>query len=155
MTARLDSAAAAALLGVKKETLYAYVSRGLLRGDRDPARPRESRYRKEDVLALKTRRELRGDPSLAAAEGLHWGLPVLSSSLTLVDAGRVYYRGRDVARLARESTVEAVAALLWTGTHEGAPGLFAGDPPVVPRAAAGPGAGLQPIERCQVVLPLA
>ncbi len=151
----LDSAAAAALLGVKKETLYAYVSRGLLRGERDPARSRESRYRREDVHALKARRELRADPALAASLGLHWGLPVLSSSLTLVDDGRLYYRGRDVTRLAREATAEAVAALLWTGSQEGAAELFAGEAPLLPRAAARPGAGLLPVERCQVVLPLA
>jgi citrate synthase len=156
MTARvLDSAAAAALLGIKKETLYAYVSRGLLRGERDRARPRESRYRREDVLALKSRRELRGNPALAASEGLHWGLPVLSSSLTLVEDGRLYYRGQDVARLAREATVEAVAALLWTGSPDGAAALFAENPPALPRAAARASAGLTPIERCQAVLPLA
>lgn len=151
----LDSERAAAALGVKLQTLYAYASRGLLRGERDPERPRASRYRNEDVLALKTRRELRRKPELAAAEGLHWGLPVLSSSLTLIHDGRLYYRGHEVVRLARAASVEQVAKLLWTGSLDGALELFSNEPPALPGWAVRASAALLPVERCQAVLPVA
>jgi excisionase family DNA binding protein len=47
----LDSGEAARLLGVKRETLYAYVSRGLLRSYRQGIK-RQRLYRREDVEDL-------------------------------------------------------------------------------------------------------
>jgi excisionase family DNA binding protein len=48
----LDGAEAAALLGVKKATLYAYVSRGLLRSYKQGI-GRSRLYRRSDVEALR------------------------------------------------------------------------------------------------------
>jgi citrate synthase len=79
-------------------------------------------------------------------------MPVLESALTLIQDGRLYYRGRDAVELARTSTVEEVATLLWTGDSGEAARLFANDPP--PIAWPLPG-GLTPIERCQMAVPLA
>jgi citrate synthase len=42
-------------------------------------------------------------------------LPVLSSSLTLIDRGQLYYRGQDAVALSRTASFERVAALLWGG----------------------------------------
>jgi citrate synthase len=50
-------------------------------------------------------------------------VPVLESSITLIDSDRLYYRGHDACELARTRTVEEVAALLWTGSFD--VGLFA------------------------------
>ncbi|HET9949256.1 MAG TPA: citrate synthase family protein [Longimicrobiales bacterium] len=107
---------AARELGVKRETLYAYVSRGLVRSEPGPGGRRARRYHAEDVRALLARKQ-RGRSPRAAVEGaLDWGTPVLESGLTLITERALYYRGRDVVRLAAERTLEEVALLLWTGS---------------------------------------
>jgi excisionase family DNA binding protein len=55
----LDVDAAAALLGVKKATLYAYVSRGVLRSYRQGI-GRKRLYRRDEVEALRTIRPSAG-----------------------------------------------------------------------------------------------
>jgi citrate synthase len=145
------------MLGVSTATLYAYVSRGLLRSEPGEGSSRARRYLVEDIAALQARKEYRREPARAAETALGYGMPVLDSSLTLIDDGRLYYRGYDVPTLARERTFEEVAALLWTGSFV-VDGLFA-----APQSAAGPLlppnlAGLDhssPIERFQAVLALA
>ncbi len=112
---QLTAHQAAAELGISLPTLYAYVSRGLIRSESGPD-GRSRRYRTEDVWALKRRKDHRRDPDKAAEEALHWGLPVLQSSLSLISDGRLYYRGRDVVTLATTCTIEQVAALLWAGS---------------------------------------
>jgi citrate synthase len=109
----LTAAEAAAALAVRRATLYAYVSRGLLRSQPDP-RGRGRLYPSEDVESLGQRAAARRDPPRAARGALDWGLPVLDSRLTLIAGGRLYYRGRDAVGLARGGeTLERVAALLW------------------------------------------
>jgi citrate synthase len=104
---------AADALGVTRATLYAYASRGQLRSEAVPGRPKERRYYREDVEHLRERKEARRDPARAAARGLHWGGPVLESAITLIHGGRFYYRGHDAVTLAKTSTLEAIASLLW------------------------------------------
>jgi citrate synthase len=152
----LTAREAAAALGVSLPTLYSYVSRGMLRSEPVAGQPRVRRYLREDVARLVERKELRRDPATAAARSLHWGTPVLDSSLTLIEGGRIYYRGRDALELAERSSVEEVAALLWTGDpreadllcvrREGFPREIKG---LLKRTA-----HLGPVERCQLVLPL-
>ncbi len=105
----LSAGEAAALLGVKLPTLYAYVSRGLLRSDAgDHGRAR--RYRRSDVEALRSRR--RRD----AAGALRWGEPILETGLTEMTQEGPRYRGHLATDLARAGTrFERVAELLWTG----------------------------------------
>ena len=109
----LSARRAAEALGVTRATLYAYTSRGQLRSEPVPGQPRERRYYREDVERLKARKAARRDPSKAAAEGLHWGGPVLESGITLIHNGKLYYRGRDAMKLAATLSAEDVAALLW------------------------------------------
>lgn len=110
----LTAREAAAELGVSLPTLYAYVSRRLLVSEPVPnGATRNRRYRAEDVRRLKERQEARRDPARAAAAALHWGMPLLDSGITLVADGRLYYRGRDALELARSSTIEEVADLIW------------------------------------------
>lgn len=142
---------AAAELGISLATLYAYASRGMLRSEPVPGDPRARRYPREDVLRLKEKKELRKEPEKAAPKALSWGAPVLESAITLVQNGRLYYRGRDAVALARSASVEEVAALIWTG--DPAADIFGGDTPDLPPWM-GP-ADLSPVERCQVALPLA
>src|SRR5437868_11599204 len=91
----LTARQAAGALGVTKATLYAYTSRGQLRSEPVPGRPRERWYYREDLDRLRERKEARRDPAKAAARGLHWGSAVLDSNLTLIHDGRLYYRGQD------------------------------------------------------------
>src|ERR1700744_867861 len=111
----LTAAQAAKMLDISLETLYAYVSRGLLRSERVPGNPRGRLYPRFEVEQLLERKHLRADPAKAAAKGLHWGDPVLDSGLTLIQDGRLFYRGLDVIELATNNTLEEVAAYLWCG----------------------------------------
>jgi citrate synthase len=110
----LGAVEAAEYLGVSRQTLYAYVSRGLLVSE--PSEGRERRYPLWALDELRARRAERREP---AAAGLRWGTPVLESALTLIDRGRLYYRGRDAVELSRTATFEEVAALLWDTEAEG------------------------------------
>ena len=145
------------MLGVSTATLYAYVSRGLLRSEPGEGAARARRYLLEDIAALQARKEYRREPAKAAESALGYGMPVLDSSLTLIDDGRLYYRGYDVPTLARERAFEEVAALLWTGGF-GGDGLFAthgaAAGPVLPGNLENLDPG-SPIERFQAALAVA
>jgi citrate synthase len=110
----LSGKEAAALLGVKRETLYAYASRGLVRSE--PAgRGRERRYRREDLERLKARHDARAGHGPVAASALRWGEPVLESGITAIDARGPRYRGQLATDLAERAPFEAVAEFLWSG----------------------------------------
>ncbi|HEY7766774.1 citrate synthase family protein [Longimicrobium sp.] len=134
-------------LGVAPQTLYAYVSRGLIRSEPSPGASRARHYHAEDVRRLKERSAARRDPDAAAGGALHWGAPVLDSALTLITDGHIYYRGQDAAGLSRDRTVEEVAALLWTGTPVAPDEWFAGAPPEARREE-----GMDPLRAIQVEL---
>src|SRR5271169_4021033 len=102
----LTAKQAADALGVTVATLYAYKSRGQLQSEPVPGRPRERRYYREDIERLRERKETRRDPAKAAARGLHWGSPVLASAITLIQDGKLYYRGQDVLKLAEKASLE-------------------------------------------------
>jgi citrate synthase len=104
---------AARALNVTPATLYSYVSRGLIRSEETTGARRERRYRAEDVMRLKERKELRRDPAKAARGALHTGAPVMESAITLIADGRLYYRGHDAVELARARRTEEVAGLIW------------------------------------------
>jgi len=154
----LSARQAAEELGVSVATLYAYVSRGMVRSEAAEGKRRNRRYRAEDVRRLRERKERRRDPEGVVEGVLHWGTPVMESGITLVDDGRLYYRGRDVADLAARSTVEEVAALIWTRDETQASMLFSPEPPELSRRIRDVlpfVTGLPPIEVFQVLLPLA
>jgi citrate synthase len=144
-----------ARLKISRPTLYAYVSRGLIRAAPDPEDPRRSRYRVEDVERLASRKARGRKPERVAEGTLDWGLPVLESRITLIDGGRLFYRGRDAAQLATSATLEDVARLLWDC---GGADPFAAAPA---RPPARWGAMLRalvdvaPVDRCLAMLPLA
>lgn len=115
-SAFVTGAEAAALLGVKRETLYAYASRGLLRSE--PAAPGEGRmrrYHREDLERLKARHDARAGHGPVAAGALRWGEPVLASALTAIDERGPRYRGHVATELAEATAFESVAELLWSG----------------------------------------
>lgn len=113
----LTVAEAARRLGVKRETVYAYVSRGLL--DRHPASDRRATRFSRDAVEGLAGRARRTDRSPAVET-------VVDTELTLLDPdGRLAYRGHDAVELARHSGFERVAALLW---EDPAPGAWTSDP---------------------------
>ncbi|NVZ50880.1 helix-turn-helix domain-containing protein [Pseudomonas sp. B6002] len=108
----LSTKETAARLGISRQTLYAYVSRGMLQSLPSDI-PRESRYLESEVehLALKRRRG-RKSKDVAKAT-LDWGFPVLESSISLIQDQHLYYRGLDAIALAQTMTLEDVSAHLW------------------------------------------
>ncbi len=111
----LTARQAADRLGIKLDTLYAYVSRGRLQSVSLPG-SRERRYRVEDVEALLATRHGERPARSPEAEAL---MPVIGSSICLIENGRLFYRGKDAIRLSEEATLEDVATLLWRA-EEGA-----------------------------------
>lgn len=113
MTADIESwiprAEAETLLGVKSQTLYAYVSRGHLAARPDPANPRRSLYSARDLKRLKDHSSPR--PVRTTVE--RSADVRISSGLTRVEAGAVLYRGSDAVALSQEATVEQAARLIW------------------------------------------
>jgi citrate synthase len=105
---RLTANEAAARLGVKRETLYAYVSRGQLPRQRT-ADGRRSTFSAAHVERLARDR---GRPGASRPGELDVGL---RTSITRAGGGAVAYRGHDVADLAGTWPYESVARLLWTG----------------------------------------
>ena len=103
---------ARARLGVRPQTLYAYVSRGRLSTRPDPADPRRSLYRASEIGLLAERKTRSRKASQVAAGAIAWGEPVLESAITTVEGGRLYYRGRDAVELSETETLEATARLL-------------------------------------------
>ena len=120
----LTATQAADVLGITRATLYAYASRGQLRSEPIPGRPKERRYYREDLERLQERKEARRDPAKVAARGLHWGGPVLESGITLIHDGRFYYRGHDAVTLAETASLEHVAVLLWAADETEREQLF-------------------------------
>ncbi|HVZ39739.1 MAG TPA: citrate synthase family protein [Candidatus Kapabacteria bacterium] len=111
----LSAQEAARELGITPATLYSYVSRGLIRSEQGSGTGRERRYHAEDIRKLKERSQVRRDPAKATEGALHWGAPLLESSITLIADGRLYYRGEDAVRLAATRSLEEVAGLIWNG----------------------------------------
>jgi citrate synthase len=104
----LTAREAAAELSVSLATLYAYVSRGLVRSE-PVGDSRARRYRADDIRGLRARRRTSGavQPSAEATP------PVLDTTIaTITEAGPIY-RGVPVVALAEEATVEQAATLLW------------------------------------------
>jgi len=102
-------------LGVRAQTLYAYVSRGRVQVRPDPRDPRRNLYRAADIAALTQRKSRSRKVAEVAAGAIAWGEPVLASEITTVAGGRLFYRGRDAIRLAETETLESVARLLRGG----------------------------------------
>jgi citrate synthase len=99
---RLTTAEAAARLGVKPSTLYAYVSRGLLPRVRTPTG--------STFDAAEIERLAHGS---SRAHGLAG--PGFVTELTLIEGGTLRYRGLDAVELSRSRSFEDVAAWLWHG----------------------------------------
>ncbi|SCG52547.1 citrate synthase [Micromonospora echinaurantiaca] len=119
----LTTAEVAHRLRIKPETVYAYVSRGLLDRVKVPGE-RVSRFRLADVERLAARTQATRPERDAA--------PAMRTATTLIAYGRLHYRGLDAAALAPVTSFEEVAQWLWTGERRHA--AFTASPETLERA---------------------
>ncbi|MFI5490058.1 citrate synthase [Micromonospora echinaurantiaca] len=119
----LTTAEVAHRLRIKPETVYAYVSRGLLDRVKVPGE-RVSRFRLADVERLAARTQATRPERDAA--------PAMRTATTLIAYGRLHYRGLDAAALAPVTAFEEVAQWLWTGERRHA--AFTASPETLERA---------------------
>ena len=103
---RLSTSEAAHRLGVKPETLYAYVSRGLLSRERTSS---GSTFDQHEVAQMASRARH------ATVDGAPPGGPVFVTEVAKIQRGRLYYRGLDAVTLSRSRSFEEVAGWIWTG----------------------------------------
>jgi citrate synthase len=105
----LSTKEAAELLGVKPETVYAYVSRGQLSSRRVPGGRGSTFDAKEvETLSRRNRRESGGSPGSG-------GELSVRTRITFIDRDRYYFRGVDATELAAHHSYEEIAEWLWTG----------------------------------------
>ena len=143
---RITASQAATRLGVKRETLYAYVSRGLLA--RLPGEGKASAFDPVEVERLATRGRHAVGPKPQSL--------LVETALTDVRDDDIRYRGRSAIELAASEPFERVAEWLW-GAHaaQGQPSA----PFVAPLAAVALARAVQaampeetlPLERLRVI----
>ncbi len=118
----LSADEAARALEISIPTLYAYVSRKMVRSERMEG-SRARRYWRADIDKLLGKQTAHGSgyPQTPLAT---------ETAITLITEGGLFFRGQDVVALARHSSIESLAALLWQA-DEGP--LFGGPVPQTPR----------------------
>lgn len=105
-----------AILQIKPQTLYAYVSRGLIRSVPQPD-SRSSFYLRDDVERIKVKSAARAGFGAVAASAMRWGEPVFTTSITQITEAGPRYRNRLAADLVRvHASFETVSDFLWEGT---------------------------------------
>src|SRR6267154_2459687 len=104
----LSAREASSELAISQATLYAYVSRGLIRSE-PSADSRSHRYRAEDVRNLKERRT----PAPRGMRSFDADLPVMDSAVATITEDGPIYRGVNCIDLAERDTLEHAATLLW------------------------------------------
>jgi citrate synthase len=137
---------ASAALGVSLPTLYAYVSRKLIRS-RSVRGSRRRGYWKADIDRLS------GEQPTTEHSNVALGL-INETKITLLTEQGLYYRGRNVVDLAETETFESVAALLWEADVRA---IFTERMPAVPKSYATLKRGLGDLtvaERAMALLPM-
>jgi citrate synthase len=149
----LSAHEASAELAIAPATLYAYVSRGLIRSE-PSSDSRSHRYRAEDVRRLKERRTPSPEPR--GLRSFDADLPVMDSAIATITENGPIYRGVNCVDLAESATVEHAATLLWDVTGVD-PFPEANGPRVSPemRTIAHAARAAAPIDRTIAVLALA
>lgn len=112
----LSAQEAVLLLGVRMQTLYAYVSRGWIHSIAQSGR-KDRLYARADIEKLKARSLARSGHGAVAASAMHWGEPIIPTTITQITSEGPLYRGQLATQLARSHvSFEEVAELLWNGT---------------------------------------
>ena len=140
----LSAEEAAEALGVNVTTIYAYVSRKLLRSHKPPG-TRAARYWRADVERMRQKLP----PPSRTIDAL-----VTTTQITVMTDAGPFYRGHGAVELAKSATLESVAALLWRADEAS---IF---PPTAPEtsrtiAALWPSLeGLSAVDKALAVFPL-
>jgi len=108
----LSAADVCAQVGISRDTLYAYVSRGIVRAVAHPGDARKSLYDRRDVAKLHDRKRRGRSRQSVAASTIDWGEPILVSGITRIADGQFYYRGQNAVELSHTMTLEDAAGLL-------------------------------------------
>lgn len=150
----LTAKEAADRLGITLATLYAYVSRGLIRSEEADSQRRTRKYAAVDVETLLEKKRLRQDPAraaeAAAQTALDWGRPVLPSAITRIADGAFFYRGKDACDLAQTHSFEQICGVLWVDDATKTAVYPTVSLPIFPTDTP----NLRPIDRIQAALPL-
>jgi citrate synthase len=119
-------------LGVKLETLYAYVARGRLERTRTTA---GSMFDPFDVERFAAARRQRSTAAPSEARGHSDGRPlmVIETGFAHIEDGELFYRERDAVGLATSASFETVARWALTGEWD-AGARFTADAPAVEQA---------------------
>lgn len=106
---------ALSLLGVKRATLYTYVSRGWIRSVPTGV-GRKHGYLRDDIDRMRARSIARTDSAKRIEGTLRFGDPVITTRITEITPEGPRYRNRLALDLAKKGySFESVAVLLWTG----------------------------------------
>lgn len=110
-------------LGIKRSTLYTYVSRGWIKSVPVPG-TRSHLFSREDVERVRARGLAHVGETSASETALRWGAPIIATRITKITPQGPQYRGHDVLKLAETCAFEAVAELLWSGVLSDRPVLW-------------------------------
>jgi citrate synthase len=172
----LTASEAAAQLGVKLGTLYAYVSRGWLKSYRRRV-GREALYRRSDIEALRgvtmpeRGRRARSLPDASSwvtiaqpptADGAPSGVIVAESAVSSIIDGQLAYRGYPIEELVERASYEEVCLLLWNSDRPERAEVdqlcraiaAAQMPPPVASALSGVGKHVSPLLRLAIMMPV-
>lgn len=100
-------------LGVRPQTIYAYVSRGLIASHPDPQNTRRSLYSAENIQNLKQKKQQGRKRETLAVNTLFGTEPSIPTAISTFAKGHLYYRGKDVIAFSENATLEETARLLW------------------------------------------
>lgn len=98
-----------AATGISRATLYAYVSRGIVRAIAHPGDGRKSLYDRRDMRKILSGKKRGRSRQSVAASTIDWGEPILVSKITRIADGQFYYRGKDAVVLSDAMTLEDAA----------------------------------------------
>lgn len=138
------------MLGIKRETLYAYASRGKVRTQQVG---RTKSYLRADLERLRARKRARSGHGAVAADALRWGEPVLDTSITEIRPDGMLYRGVGALELATSRSFELVAEHLWEVSIPVDPWPLATWPLAPSKLFALVGADAHPVEGLALALP--
>lgn len=113
----IDVTAALELMQVKRESLYAYVSRGYVRSRPKGDGSRASLYAAADIDAMAARRRRSRKRADIAQSTMKWGEPILETRISTVRGGRLIFGARDACDMADTCTLEETAHHHWRSRH--------------------------------------
>ncbi|MCZ4272059.1 citrate synthase family protein [Maritalea porphyrae] len=143
----MDAGAVCAQLGISADTLYAYVSRGLIRKIAHPQDGRRNLYHSGDFDRLISRKKSGRSRAAVAASTISWGEPVLKSSITEIRDQKLFYRGQNAVALSQSHGFIGVFEILMGEKFRGA------EPNINLSALLGP-KSCSPIHRLMMMLTL-